>query len=124
MLAELGKGGGTRFWGLECALMFYGIVTAIDGYAELKGVPVPKNHNARHNLVERHHSYHLDLYSGPYGQSLIARYSDAYTMTENEGLGAARCHEVLSRSIQCSEELPLSLCAPLPAPLAWKLRHK
>ncbi len=79
--------------------MFYEIVIAIDGYAEMKGVPVPKNHNSRHNLVERHLPHLLDLYNDLYGQSLIARYSDGYTMTENEGLRAARCHEALSRSI-------------------------
>ena len=31
--------------------------------------------------------------------SLAARYYDGYAMTESEGRRAARCHEMLSRSI-------------------------
>lgn len=97
--------------------MFYGIIAAIDGCAEMKGVPVPTNHNARRSLVERHLPYLLDLYNDLYGQSLIARYGDGYTMTENEGLRAARCHEVLSRSIPVQWGIAATIvCPPAGAP--------
>ena len=98
-LAAGGKSGVSRFWDWEIVLMSYEVVTALDGYAEKRGLPVPKNHNARSALVARHLPHFANPYDDLYGLSLTARCYERYIMTENDGLIASRCHEVLTRSI-------------------------
>ena len=88
-----------RFWGWESVLMFYEIVITLDGYAELRGMPAPQNHAVRRSVVERHLPYLADIYDGLYGLSVTARYHNGYAMTEDAGLEAARCHEMLLRNI-------------------------
>ena len=80
-------------------MMFYDTVIAVDGYAEMRGIPVPRNHNARRAVVERHLPHLVDLYDGLYTLSLVARYYDGYAMTENAWCEAARCRDALARSI-------------------------
>ena len=96
---RLAGGGGERFWDWEAAMMFYEIVIVLDGYAEARGLPTPKNHKARRALVKRHLPHLAGLYGDLYGLSLEARYYDGYVMTEKEWCEAARCHEALARSI-------------------------
>ena len=50
ILAKGGRGSGERPLDWEAALMFHEIVIAVDGCAEIKGIPVPKNHAARRAL--------------------------------------------------------------------------
>ena len=92
-------GGGTRFWDWEATMMFYEIVIVLDGYAEARGLPTPKNHKARRAIVERHLPLLADFYDDLYTLSLEARYYNGYVMTEKEGGEAARCREALVRSI-------------------------
>ena len=99
VIVEGGKSSGTRFWGWEAVLMFYEIVIALDGYAEMRGIPVPKSHKARRAIVERHLPHLIVPYDGLYGLSLVARYHCGYAIGEGEGRKAARCHEALVRSI-------------------------
>ena len=96
---KLAGGDGARFWGWEVVLVFYDIVIAVDGYAEIKGMPVPKSHEARRFLVERYLPHLVDPYDDLYSLSLKARYYKGYTMTEKAWFEAARCHEILARAI-------------------------
>ena len=96
---KLAKGGGARFWDWEATMMFYEIVIALDGYAEARGIPTPKNHKARRAIVERHLPLLADFYNDLYSLSLEARYYNGYDMTEKEWREAARCREALARSI-------------------------
>ena len=96
---RLARAAGPRFWGWEIVMMFYDIVIAVDGYAEMRGGPVPKNHKARRAVVERHLPHLVDLYDDLYTLSLVARYYDGYAMTENAWCEAARCRDALARSI-------------------------
>ena len=96
---KIAGGGGARFWGWEVVMLFYEIVITVDWYAETRGIPVPKNHKARCFLIKRHLPHLAEMYNNLYGLSLEARYYKGYTMTENEGREAARCHEALVRSI-------------------------
>ena len=96
---RLAGGGGERFWDWEAAMMFYEIVIVLDGYAEARGLPTPKNHKARRALVKRHLPHLVDFYDDLYSMSLEARYYNGYDMTEKEWRAAARCREALARSI-------------------------
>ena len=96
---RLARAAGARFWGWEIVMMFYDIVIAVDGYAEMRGIPVPKNHKARRAVVGRHLPHLAELYNGLYSLSLVARYYDGYAMTENAWCAAARCRDALARSI-------------------------
>ncbi len=92
-------GGGERFWDWEATMMFCEIVIALDGYAEKRGLPTPKNHKSRRALVKRRLPHLAGLCGGLYGLSLEARYYDGYVMTEKEWREAARCREAPARSI-------------------------
>ena len=96
---RLAGGGGERFWDWEATMMFYEIVIVLDGYAEARGLPTPKNHKARRALVKRHLPHLVDFYDDLYSMSLEARYYNGYDMTEKEWRAAARCREALARSI-------------------------
>ena len=96
---RLARAAGARFWGREIVMMFYDTVIAVDGYAEMRGIPVPRNHKARRAVVERHLPHLVDLYDDLYTLSLVARYYDGYAMTENAWCEAARCRDALARSI-------------------------
>ena len=96
---RLAKSDGARFLAWEIVMMFYEIVTTVDGYAKMRGIPVPKSHRARRAVVERHLPHLLDPYDDLYTLSLVARYYDGYAMTEMAWQEAARCHETLARSI-------------------------
>ena len=99
ILAEGGRSIGARLWDWEAVTLFYEIVIALDGYAELKGIPAPQNHRARRAIVGRHLPHLVEPHNALYALSLEARYYNGYTMTESEGRKAARCHEMLSRNI-------------------------
>ena len=96
---RLAKGGTTGLWDWEATVLFYEIVIAVDGYAEIRGMPAPTNHKARRALVERHLPHLLDPYDDLYALSLEARYYDGYNMAESEGRRAARCREILARNV-------------------------
>ena len=95
-LAEEGSG---RLWAWEIVMMFYEIVIAVDGYAEARGMPVPKTHAARRAIVKRHLPHLAGPYNDIYGLSLRARYYNGYAMTERAWCKAAQCREVLARGI-------------------------
>ena len=96
---RLAGGGGERFWDWEATMMLYEIVIVLDGCAEARGLPTPKNHKARRALVKRHLPHLVDFYDDLYSMSLEARYYNGYDMTEKEWRAAARCREALARSI-------------------------
>ena len=96
---KLAKGDSERFLDWEATMMFYEIVIALDGYAEARGLPTPKNHKARRAIVERHLPLLVDFYNDLYSMSLEARYYNGYDMTVKEWRAAARCREALARSI-------------------------
>ena len=96
---RLAKSSGARLWAWEIVMMFYEIVTTVDGYADIRGIPVPKSHKARRAVVERHLPHLLDPYDDLYTLSLAARYYKGYAMTEMAWHEAARCREMLARSI-------------------------
>ena len=96
---RLAKGGGTRFWDWEATMMFYEIVIILDGYAEARGMPAPKNHKSRRALVKRHLPHLAEMYNDLYALSLEARYYDGHNMAEYEGRRAARCYKSLAGSI-------------------------
>ena len=98
-LKWLAKAAGARFWGWEIVVMFYGIVTALDGYAAAKGHPAPKSHRERRAVVRRHLPHLVDSYDGLYNLSLDARYHRGYAMTEKSWSEAARCCEALGGGI-------------------------
>ena len=60
----LARAAGARFWGWEIVVMFYGIVTALDGYAVSRGRPAPKSHRERHAIVELHLPHFVNSYDG------------------------------------------------------------
>jgi len=60
----LAKGGGAWFRDWEAAMMLYEIVIVLDGYAEARGMPAPKNHKARRAIVRRHLPRPADFYNG------------------------------------------------------------
>ena len=62
-------GGGERFWDWEATMMFYEIVIVLDGYAEKRGLPTPKNHKSRRALVKRRLPHLAGLCGGLYGLS-------------------------------------------------------
>ena len=99
ILAEAGRGIGARLWDWEAVTLFYEIVIALGGYTELRGMPAPQSHRTRRALVGRHLPHLVEPYDALYALSLEARYYDGYAMTEYEGRRAARCHEMLVRSI-------------------------
>ena len=96
---RMAKSGGTRLWAWEIIIMFYEIVTTVDEYAEMRGIPVPESHRARRAVVERHLPHLLDPYDDLYTLSLAARYYGGYAMTEKAWRKAAQCRETLARSI-------------------------
>ena len=96
-LAE-GEGGGA-FMDWDAVPMFCETVIAVDGYAELRGVPAPKSHNARRAIVRRHLPHLADPYEELYGLSLEAKYSNGYAMTEKAWRKAARCRGMLTGNI-------------------------
>ena len=99
ILVKEGKSRGARLWGWETVLMFYEIVIAVDGHAEMRGLPAPTNHKARTAVVKRYLPHLAETYNDLYALSLTARYYNGYAMTENAGRKAERCHETLTRSI-------------------------
>ena len=98
-LGWLAKAAGARFWGWEIVVMFYSIVTALDGYAVARGHPAPKSHTERRAIVELHLPHLVNPYDSLYGLSLEARYRKGYAMDEKSGLEAARCCEALEGGI-------------------------
>ena len=98
-LKWLAKAAGARFWGWEIVVMFYSIVTALDGYAVTKGHPAPKSHRERRVVVELHLPHLVDSYDGLYNLSLDARYHRGYAMAEKSWSEAARCCEALGGGI-------------------------
>lgn len=110
-LAE-GEGGGGAFRDWDAVLTFCEIVIAVDGYAELRGVPAPKTHNARRAIVRRHLPRLADSYEELYGLSLEARHSNGYAMTEKAWREAARCHGMLRETFQCSRQGSRSRLSP------------
>ena len=96
---RLAEGDGARFWAWEIVMVFYEIVIALDGYAGVRGMPVPKSHRERRALVRRHLPHLVDPYEELYGLSLKARYYKGYAMTEKAWRKAARCREMLARGI-------------------------
>ena len=98
-LEWLAKASGARFWGWEIVVMFYGIVTALDGYAAARGHPAPKSHRERRAIVKRYLPHLVVPYDGLYGLSLEARYHKGYAMAEKSWFEAARCCEVLEGGI-------------------------
>ncbi len=80
-------------------MMFYEIVIAVDGYAELRGIPVPETHTARRAIVRRHLPHLAEQYNDLYGLSLKARYYEGCDMTEKAWFEAAACRETLASSI-------------------------
>ena len=91
--------GGARFWAWEIVMTFYEIVIAVDGYAEERGLPVPKTHMARRVLVRRHFPHLVGPYNDLYGLSLEGRYYKGYDMAEKAWCKAAQCREVLASGI-------------------------
>ncbi len=98
-LVKGASSGGDRFWGREAVIMFYEIVIALDGYAEMSGMPTPNNHKARRALVRRHFPHLADSYDSLYVLSLAARYYNGYTMTEKAWREAVQCHGILTRGV-------------------------
>ena len=98
-LEWLAKASGARFWGWEIVVMFYGIVTALDGYAVTRGHPAPKSHTERRAIVRRHLPRLVDPYDILYGLSLKAKYRKGYDMDEKPWRKAARCCEELGGGI-------------------------
>ena len=98
-LEWLARVAGARFWGWEIVVMFYSIVTALDGDAVARGHPAPKSHTERRAIVERHLPHLVDTYDSLYGLSVEARYHKGYAMTEKQCRKAARCCEVLGGGI-------------------------
>ena len=98
-LKWLAKAVGARFWGWEIAVIFYSIVTALDGYAVTRGHPAPKSHVERRVVVELRLPHLVDSYDGLYNLSLDARYHRGYAMTEKAWFEAARCCEALGSGI-------------------------
>ena len=95
----LAKAAGARFWGWEIVVMFYSIVTALDGYAVAKVHPAPKSHRERRAVVKRHLPHLVVFYDGLYGLSLDARYRRGYAMTEKSWRRAEESCEVLGGGI-------------------------
>lgn len=62
-------GGGGMFREWEATMMFCEIVIVLDGHAEARGLPTPKNHKARRALVEMHPPHLAGPYGGLYGPS-------------------------------------------------------
>ena len=98
-LKWLANAAGARFWGWEIVVMFYSIVTALDGYAAARGHSAPKSHRERRAVVRRHLPHLVDSYDGLYNLSLDARYHRGYAMTEKAWSEAARCREALGSGI-------------------------
>ena len=98
-LEWLAKASGARFWGWEIVVMFYSIVTALDGYAVTRGRPAPKSHRERRAIVKLHLPHLVDLYDDLYSLSLDARYHRGYAMAEKSWFEAARCCEELGGGI-------------------------
>ena len=98
-LEWLARVAGARFWGWEIVVMFYSIVTALDGYAVARGHPAPKSHRERRAIVRRHLPHLARLYGDLYGLSVEARYHKGYAMTEKQWRKAARCCEALAGGI-------------------------
>ena len=98
-LEWLAKASGARFWGREIVVMFYGIVTALDGYATARGHPAPKTHAARRAIVERHRPHLVDPYDSLDGLTIEARYRKGYDMDEKLWRKAAQCCEELGGGI-------------------------
>ena len=84
---------------MEAVPMFYEIVIAVDGHAEMRGLPTPTNHKARTAVVKRHLPHLAETYNDLYALSVVARYYKGYAMTENAWRKAERCHETLTRNI-------------------------
>ena len=95
----LARASGARFWGWEIVVMFYGIVTALDGYAAAGGHPAPKSHTERRAIVRQHQPHLVNTYDILYGLSLEARYRKGYDMDEKPWFEAARCCEALEGGI-------------------------
>ena len=98
-LERLAKAAGARFWGWEIVVMFYGIVTALDGYAVARGRPAPKSHRERRAIVRQHLPHLVNPYDSLYSLSLEARYYRGYAMAEKSWRKAARCREALAGGI-------------------------
>ena len=98
-LEWLARAAGARFGGREIVVMFYGTVTALDGYAAARGHPAPKSHRERRAIVERHLPHLVDPYDDLYGLSLDARYHRGYAMAEKAWCKAAQCCEELGGGI-------------------------
>ena len=98
-LEWLARAAGARFWGWEIVVMFYGIVTALDGYAVTRGHPAPKSHRERRAIVRQYLPHLVDLYDDLYSLSPDARYHRGYAMAEKSWLRAARCCEALGGGI-------------------------
>ena len=73
----------------ETTMMFYEIVIALDGHAETRGLPTPKNHKAGRAIVERHLPLLAD-FDGLYSMSPDGRCYNGYDMTVKEWRAAAR----------------------------------
>ena len=95
----LARASGARFWGWEIVVMFYGIVTALDGYAAARGRPAPKSHTERRAIVKLHLPHPVDPYDSLYGLTIEARYRKGYAMGEKLWRKAARCCEALGGGI-------------------------
>ena len=98
-LEWLAKAAGARFWGWEIVVMFYGIVTALDGYAAARGHPAPKSHRERRAIVKLHLPHLVNPYDILYGLTIEARYHKGYAMTEKQWRKAAQCCKELGGGI-------------------------
>ena len=83
----LASAAGARFWGWEIVVMFYSIVTALDGYAAARGHSAPKSHRERRAVVRLHFPRPAGLYNGLCGLSPGARYHRGAPWPKSRGAG-------------------------------------
>lgn len=70
-------------------MTFHEFVIAVDGYAEARGMPVPKTHKAERVLVKRHFSHLAGPCNDLYGPGVEGRYCKGYDMTKKAWCKAA-----------------------------------
>ena len=90
---------GDEFVGWQTIVMFYKVVTIVDGCAEAAGRPAPTSHAARLRFVRRNFPHLAKPYEHLYNESVSVRYYDGYAMTSQRWCAVLRNYEIIMANI-------------------------
>ena len=88
-----------RFVDWEVTMLFYAVMSLVNGWFERRGLNVPTTHYSRRRMVKKYLPHLYEDYGRICTLSEIARYKKGYAMGDAERQKARAIHERISGAI-------------------------